>query len=114
MKNVRESEEMDVEELKSKIRDLQSELDTEKRNAESIQVQDADIMEKMRLHLDTIIEDRNALQTLLEDEKNKNERLSNLVSGVQRTKSFDNYLLMKPRSPIDSPRHSRHNRRYVL
>ncbi|XP_039431177.1 pericentrin isoform X3 [Culex pipiens pallens] len=83
---------------------LQELLEAEKHNSNAIQMQDAEIIEAMRLRLEAAIENEGALQKLLSDERNKNDRLSTLVAGVQRTKSFDNYLLMKTKSsPHESP-----------
>uniref|UniRef100_A0A1Q3G104 Putative a-kinase anchor protein 9 n=1 Tax=Culex tarsalis TaxID=7177 RepID=A0A1Q3G104_CULTA len=84
----------------TKLREL---LEAEKHNSNAIQMQDAEIIEAMRLRLEAAIENEGALQKLLADEKNKNDRLSTLVAGVQRTKSFDNYLLLKTKSPHESP-----------
>ncbi|EDS26952.1 cp309 [Culex quinquefasciatus] len=83
---------------------LQELLEAEKHNSNAIQMQDAEIIEAMRLRLEAAIENEGTLQKLLSDERNKNDRLSTLVAGVQRTKSFDNYLLMKTKSsPHESP-----------
>ncbi|XP_055624894.1 A-kinase anchor protein 9 isoform X3 [Toxorhynchites rutilus septentrionalis] len=79
-------------------------LEEEKQNSNAIQLQDADIIEAMRLSLEAAIENESKLQNLLAEEKRKNERLSTLMAGVQRTKSFDNYLLMnRVNSPQESP-----------
>ncbi|XP_055600528.1 pericentrin isoform X2 [Uranotaenia lowii] len=78
-------------------------LEQEKHNSNAIQMQDAEIIEAMRLRLEAAIDNESALQKLLAEEKNKNDRLSTLMAGVQRTKSFDNYLLMSTKSPQESP-----------
>ncbi|XP_053688729.1 A-kinase anchor protein 9 isoform X2 [Sabethes cyaneus] len=82
---------------------LQEMLDSEKHNSSDIQMQDAEIIEAMRLRLEAAIDNESELQKLLAEEKSKTERLSTLMAGVQRTKSFDNYLLMKGKSPHESP-----------
>lgn len=99
-----------VEELRQQLQmeedkanKLQELLEAEKHNSNAIQMQDAEIIEAMRLRLEAAIENEEALQKLLAEEKNKNDRLSTLMAGVQRTKSFDNYLLMKTKSPHESP-----------
>lgn len=96
---LRQQLQMEVDKA-SKLHEL---LEAEKNNSNAIQMQDADIIEAMRLRLEAAIENEGALQKMLADEKNKNDRLSTLVAGVQRTKSFDNYLLMKTKSPHESP-----------
>ncbi|XP_055533634.1 A-kinase anchor protein 9 isoform X8 [Wyeomyia smithii] len=82
---------------------LQELLDSEKHNSNDIQTQDAEIIEAMRLRLEAAIDNESALQKLLAEERSKTERLSTLMAGVQRTKSFDNYLLIKGKSPHESP-----------
>ncbi|XP_021706837.1 A-kinase anchor protein 9 isoform X3 [Aedes aegypti] len=99
-----------LEELTQKLRmeaekgnKLKEMLEAEKHNSNEIQMQDAEIIEAMRLRLEAAIDNEGTLQKLLSEERSKNERLSTLMAGVQRTKSFDNYLLMKNKSPHDSP-----------
>ncbi|XP_053679197.1 pericentrin [Anopheles nili] len=91
-----------------KMHDL---LEGEKQNSAAIQQQDAEIIEAMRIRLEAALGNENTLQRLLEDERSKNERLSRMVGGLQRTKSFDNYLLMKGKcSPQDGSPQRRLNR----
>ncbi|XP_058833017.1 pericentrin isoform X2 [Topomyia yanbarensis] len=78
-------------------------LEAEKSNSNSIQMQDAEIIEAMRQRLEAAIDNEGMLQKLLAEEKNKTDRLSTLIAGVQRTRSFDNYLLMRVKSPHESP-----------
>ncbi|XP_065086318.1 golgin subfamily A member 4 isoform X3 [Ochlerotatus camptorhynchus] len=99
-----------LEELKQQLKTevsrsnkLKEMFEAEKHNSNAIQMQDADIIEAMRLRLEAAIDNEGTLQKLLTEEKSKNERLSTLMAGVQRTKSFDNYLLMKNKSPHESP-----------
>ncbi|XP_062715949.1 A-kinase anchor protein 9-like isoform X4 [Aedes albopictus] len=99
-----------LEDLRQKLRleaekgsKLKEMLEAEKHNSNAIQMQDAEIIEAMRLRLEAAIDNEGTLQKLLSEERSKNERLSTLMAGVQRTKSFDNYLLMKNKSPHDSP-----------
>ncbi|XP_062558955.1 centromere-associated protein E isoform X2 [Armigeres subalbatus] len=99
-----------LEELRQNLRieaekgnKLKEMLEVEKHNSNAIQMQDAEIIEAMRLRLEAAIDNEGTLQKLLSEEKSKNERLSALMEGVQRTKSFDNYLLMKNKSPLESP-----------
>uniref|UniRef100_A0A182PBV7 Pericentrin/AKAP-450 centrosomal targeting domain-containing protein n=1 Tax=Anopheles epiroticus TaxID=199890 RepID=A0A182PBV7_9DIPT len=86
-------------------------LDGEKQNSAAIQQQDAEIIEAMRIRLEAALGNESTLQRLLEEERTKNERLSRMVGGLQRTKSFDNYLLMKGKSsPQDGSPQRRLNR----
>ncbi|XP_058465228.1 golgin subfamily B member 1 isoform X2 [Malaya genurostris] len=100
----------EVEELKAQLQleadkcvKLNELLDSEKHNSSAIQMQDAEIIEAMRHRLEAAIENESMLQKLLTEEKNKTDRLSTLIAGVQRTRSFDNYLLMRVKSPHESP-----------
>ncbi|XP_058065530.1 A-kinase anchor protein 9 [Anopheles bellator] len=100
----------ELDELRQKLKQeldrgkkMQELLETEKANSTTIQQQDADIIETMRIRLEAALANESTLQRLLEEEKTKNERLSRMVGGLQRTKSFDNYLLMKGKSPQESP-----------
>ncbi|KFB46504.1 AGAP010655-PA-like protein [Anopheles sinensis] len=74
---------------------MQELLEGEKQNSASIQQQDAEIIEAMRIRLEASLGNESTLQRLLEEERTKAERLSRMVGGLQRTKSFDNYLLLK-------------------
>uniref|UniRef100_A0A182WEA1 Pericentrin/AKAP-450 centrosomal targeting domain-containing protein n=1 Tax=Anopheles minimus TaxID=112268 RepID=A0A182WEA1_9DIPT len=86
-------------------------LEGEKQNSADIQQQDAEIIEAMRIRLEAALGNESTLQRLLEEERTKNERLSRMVGGLQRTKSFDNYLLMKGKgSPQDGSPQRRLNR----
>ncbi|XP_050081236.1 pericentrin-like isoform X1 [Anopheles maculipalpis] len=90
---------------------MQELLEGEKQNSAAIQQQDAEIIEAMRIRLEAALGNESTLQRLLEDERTKNERLSRMVGGLQRTKSFDNYLLMKGKSsPQDGSPQRRLNR----
>uniref|UniRef100_A0AAG5DTB8 Pericentrin/AKAP-450 centrosomal targeting domain-containing protein n=1 Tax=Anopheles atroparvus TaxID=41427 RepID=A0AAG5DTB8_ANOAO len=99
----------DLDDLRQKLqlemdkgRKMQELLEGEKQNSASIQQQDAEIIEAMRVRLEASLGNESTLQRLLEEERTKNERLSRMVGGLQRTKSFDNYLLMKGKG---SPQH---------
>ncbi|XP_035785183.1 pericentrin-like isoform X2 [Anopheles albimanus] len=101
----------ELDELRKQLRQemdrgkqMQELLEAEKANSATIQQQDADIIEAMRVRLEAALGNESTLQRLLEEERSKNERLSRMVGGLQRTKSFDNYLLMKGgKSPQESP-----------
>lgn len=73
-------------------------LESERKQSNSIQNQDANLIQVLRIRLNAALENEATLQDALEKEKTRNEHLA----GVQRTKSFDNYIMM--RSPIDSPK----------
>uniref|UniRef100_A0A182MY74 Pericentrin/AKAP-450 centrosomal targeting domain-containing protein n=1 Tax=Anopheles dirus TaxID=7168 RepID=A0A182MY74_9DIPT len=108
----------ELDELRQKLqlemdkgRRMQELLDGEKENSAAIQQQDAEIIEAMRIRLEAALGNEATLQRLLEEERTKNERLSRMVGGLQRTKSFDNYLLMKGKgSPQDGSPQRRLNR----
>uniref|UniRef100_A0A182SAC0 Pericentrin/AKAP-450 centrosomal targeting domain-containing protein n=1 Tax=Anopheles maculatus TaxID=74869 RepID=A0A182SAC0_9DIPT len=90
---------------------MQELLEGEKQNSAAIQQQDAEIIEAMRIRLEAALDNESTLQRLLEEERTKNERLSRMVGGLQRTKSFDNYLLLKGKSsPQDGSPQRRLNR----
>lgn len=73
-------------------------LDSERKQSNSIQNQDANLIQVLRIRLNAALENEATLQDALEKEKAKMDHLT----GVQRTKSFDNYIMM--RSPIESPK----------
>ncbi|XP_035892556.1 pericentrin isoform X2 [Anopheles stephensi] len=94
-----------------KAKKMQELLEGEKQNSAAIQQQDAEIIEAMRIRLEAALGNESTLQRLLEEERTKSERLSRMVGGLQRTKSFDNYLLMKGKSsPQDGSPQRRLNR----
>ncbi|XP_049296882.1 A-kinase anchor protein 9 isoform X2 [Anopheles funestus] len=108
----------DLDDLRQKLqlevdkgKKMQELLEGEKQNSADIQQQDAEIIEAMRIRLEAALGNESTLQRLLEEERTKNERLSRMVGGLQRTKSFDNYLLMKGKgSPQDGSPQRRLNR----
>ncbi|EAA07010.5 AGAP010655-PA, partial [Anopheles gambiae str. PEST] len=109
----------DLDELRQKLqlemdkgKKMHELLEGEKQNSAAIQQQDAEIIEAMRIRLEAALGNETTLQRLLEEERTKNERLSRMVGGLQRTKSFDNYLLMKggKGSPQDGSPQRRLNR----
>lgn len=77
---------------------LQMILDAERKQSNSIQNQDANLIQALRIRLDAALDNEGVLQEALEKERAKNDHLA----GVQRTKSFDNYIMM--RSPLESPK----------
>ncbi|XP_053660325.1 pericentrin-like [Anopheles marshallii] len=108
----------DLDDLRQKLqleidkgKKMQELLEGEKQNSADIQQQDAEIIEAMRIRLEAALGNESTLQRMLEEERTKNERLSRMVGGLQRTKSFDNYLLMKGKgSPQDGSPQRRLNR----
>lgn len=77
---------------------LQMILDAERKQSNSMANQDANLIQALRIRLDAALDNEAALQDALEKERVKNDNLA----GVQRTKSFDNYIMM--RSPLESPK----------
>uniref|UniRef100_A0A336KVR5 CSON000948 protein n=1 Tax=Culicoides sonorensis TaxID=179676 RepID=A0A336KVR5_CULSO len=77
---------------------LQMILDTERKQSNSMANQDANLIQALRIRLDAALDNEAALQEALEKERAKSDHLA----GVQRTKSFDNYIMM--RSPLESPK----------
>lgn len=77
---------------------LQMILDSERKQSNSMANQDANLIQALRIRLDAALDNEAALQEALEKERVKNDNLA----GVQRTKSFDNYIMM--RSPLESPK----------
>lgn len=77
---------------------LQMILDSERKQSNSMANQDANLIQALRIRLEAALDNEAALQEALEKERVKNDNLA----GVQRTKSFDNYIMM--RSPLESPK----------
>uniref|UniRef100_A0A182Q838 Pericentrin/AKAP-450 centrosomal targeting domain-containing protein n=1 Tax=Anopheles farauti TaxID=69004 RepID=A0A182Q838_9DIPT len=108
----------ELDELRQKLqlemdkgRRMQELLEAEKENSAAIQQQDAVIIETIRVRLEAAIENEITLRRQFDEERSKCERLSQMVGGLQRTKSFDNYLLMKGKvSPQDGSPQRRLNR----
>lgn len=78
---------------------LQILLDQEKKNSSSIQQQDSNIIEAMRIRLEAAIDNESELTRQIDDERSKSERLS---TQVQKSSSFHSMPLLK--SPAESPR----------
>ncbi|XP_063695962.1 A-kinase anchor protein 9 isoform X2 [Culicoides brevitarsis] len=102
---VRDELQADFDELKrmyDKEKDngmkLQMILDSERKQTNSMANQDANLIQALRIRLEAALDNEVALQEALEKERVKNDNLA----GVQRTKSFDNYIMM--RSPLESPK----------
>lgn len=74
-------------------------LDQEKKNSSSIQQQDSNIIEAMRIRLEAAIDNESELTRQIDDERSKSERLS---TQVQKSSSFHSMPLLK--SPAESPR----------
>lgn len=81
---------------------LQNLLEKEKKNFELIQQHDAEIMDTMRLRLQSALEQETELLKTLDSERAKCERLTSQLLVYQRTTSRENSLILK--SPPDSPR----------
>ncbi len=96
--------EKEVEELRLKHEKRLADLEEEKKHTDEIHTQDALLMESMNVRLRAALENETVLKKLLETERQKTIALSSHLTGVQRTKSFDNNLLFgKPLTP-ESPR----------
>lgn len=87
---------------RNKCLTLQSLLEKEKQNSDTIQQHDAEIIETMRLRLQAALEQETELQKILDSERAKCERLTSQLLVYQRTTSRENSLILK--SPPDSPR----------
>lgn len=96
--------EEELQDLKKQYENISTELDDEKRNSDAIQMQDASLIEAIKIRLEQALDNEMVLKKLLEAERNKTETLSSQLTGIQRTKSFDNYLLFNKSSLADSPR----------
>lgn len=94
----------EIESLKKQYQKISAELDEEKKNSDSIQMQDASLIEAIKIRLEAALDNENVLKKLLDTERQKADSLSSQLTGVQRTKSFDNYLLFNKSSNQDSPR----------
>lgn len=90
--------------LRKHYQKISNELDDEKKNSDSIQMQDASLIEAIKIRLEAALDNENVLKKLLETERNKTDSLAFQLTGIQRTKSFDNYLLFNKSSMPDSPR----------
>ncbi|KAL5276406.1 AKAP9 family protein [Megaselia abdita] len=84
--------------------DLIEELNREKQSCQEIQEQDVAIIQAMRLRLEDCMEKEQDLHKLLDDEREKCERLATQISILQRSEARRASLLLK--SPPDSPRKS--------
>lgn len=96
--------EEELENLKKQYQKISSELDDEKKNFDAIQMQDASLIEAIKIRLEAALDNENVLKKMLETERQKTDSLSSQLTGVQRTKSFDNYLLFNKSSVPESPR----------
>lgn len=96
--------EKEVEELHHQHDKLLADLEDERKHTDEIHMQDAMLMESMNARLKAALENETVLKRLLESERQKTIQLSSHLTGIQRTKSFDNNLLFgKPLTP-ESPR----------
>lgn len=96
--------EEDLEVLKKQYSKISGELEEEKKNSDSIQMQDASLIEAIKIRLEAALDNENVLKRMLETERHRTESLATQLTGIQRTKSFDNYLLFNKSSVPDSPR----------
>lgn len=94
----------ELESLRKQYQKVSGELEEEKKNSDAIQMQDASLIEAIKIRLEAALDNENVLKKLLETERQKTDSLSNQLTGVQRTKSFDNYLLFNKSSAAESPR----------
>ena len=94
----------EVESLKKQYQKISGELDEEKKNSDAIQMQDASLIEAIKIRLEAALDNENVLKKLLDTERHKTDSLSTQLTGVHRTKSFDNYLLFNKQSVPESPR----------
>lgn len=94
----------EVDSLKKQYQKISNELEEEKKNSDSIQMQDASLIEAIKIRLEAALDNENILKKFLDAERHKTDSLSSQLTGVQRTKSFDNYLLFNKSSAQDSPR----------
>lgn len=95
----------ELQNLKTQYQRITVEYEDEKKNFDLIQMQDASLIEAIRIRLEAAIDNENVLKQLLEAEKHKTENLSTQLTGIHRTKSFDNYLLYnKNQYPDFTPR----------
>lgn len=83
----------ELQSLKNQYQRITAEYEDEKKNFDLIQMQDASLIEAIRIRLEAALDNENVLKKLLDAEKHKTESLSSQLTGIQRTKSFDNYLL---------------------
>lgn len=97
--------EKEVVELQHQHDKLLADLEEERKHTDEIHMQDAMLMESMNLRLKAALENETVLKKLLESERQKTVTLSSHLTGIQRTKSFDNNLLFG-KSPLnpESPR----------
>lgn len=95
----------ELDNLKKQYQKVTTEYEEEKKNFDVIQMQDASLIEAIRIRLEAALDNENVLKKLLETERHKTESLASQLTGVQRTKSFDNYLLFNKNTQFnDSPR----------
>jgi golgin subfamily B member 1 len=94
----------ELENLKKQYQKINNELEDEKKNSDSIQMQDASLIEAIKIRLEAALDNENVLKKLLEAERHKTDSLASQLTGIQRTKSFDNYLLFNKSSMPESPR----------
>lgn len=85
-------------------KDLIEELNREKQASHEIQEQDVAIIQAMRLRLEDCMDKEQDLHKLLDEEREKCERLTTQISILQRSEARRASLLLK--SPPDSPRKS--------
>lgn len=96
--------EEELENLRKQYQKISNDLDEEKKNSDSIQMQDASLIEAIKIRLEAALDNENVLKRMLDSERQKTDSLASQLTGVQRTKSFDNYLLFNKSSTGDSPR----------
>jgi uncharacterized protein YerC len=83
--------EFELDHYKEKYKTILNELEEERKYFNDIHQQDANLIESMNLRLKLALDNEATFKKMLENEKLKIATLS----GVQRTKSFDNNILFK-------------------
>lgn len=97
--------EREVQELRMQHEKILNELEGERKHTDEIHMQDALLMESMNARLKAALENESVLKKMLENERHKTVTLSSHLTGLQRTKSFDNNLLFNKSSlNLESPR----------
>lgn len=97
--------EREVDELRMQHDKIINELEDERKHTDEIHMQDAMLMESMNARLKAALENESVLKKMLENERHKTVTLSSHLTGLQRTKSFDNNLLFNKSSlNLESPR----------
>ncbi|XP_055692681.1 pericentrin isoform X3 [Lutzomyia longipalpis] len=90
----------EVEKLRARCREVEALLEGEKKNSATVQQEDAQIIEALRVRLETALQNEMEMERMLEEARARTERISTVV---QRSKSRES---LQKSSPADSPRRS--------